>query len=129
MKATYGSEVLALIEGKGLTLGDVGKALKMSKSTVWKVTNNRRVRWETVSVILTKGLGLKPASDVYKAIYALWTEDKVKKANALPDDYARVKAPTHELTAMATFRKIIRERNPIEVDFIVKAAKRAADKL
>lgn len=116
----------SLREKKGKSQVMIGEACDLSKTTPWKVENEKTVRWETMHVMLVAGLQCHPGSPDYENIHRLWIAERVKKSESTPDGYAKRKAAPYVGEGLSAVRKAILRRPNAEVQKIIAAALRKA---
>jgi transcriptional regulator with XRE-family HTH domain len=123
---TVGSEIYRLRTLAGETLDQIAKKCDIAESTVWKVENDMRTRWETVHLVLKIGLKIHPVTEQYKLIQSLWLARRNKVAESKPDDFNRNKLTPHAAKAIKEFRLIVRELDEKQVNKVMQAVRRAA---
>ena len=108
-----------------------GVAVKsgLSDSLVWKLEHDRRVRWETIHIVLTKAFHLKPSSDEYQRFHDLWIKDRMEKAETMPPDSNKLKLSKHAVEVTRKFRNLVRDLNKADAKKVLAAAERAASRL
>jgi len=125
-KKTLGSEFRKIRKEQGWTLLEVGDKCGVHESTVSNVERNRSIRWESVHLLLTIGLRVRPASDAYKALHALWLQQRQQKAESLDESHARKTISAHAAAATKAFREVVRGLDPAGARKALRAAEKAA---
>ncbi|MFT4175026.1 MAG: hypothetical protein QM627_00075 [Luteolibacter sp.] len=101
----------------------------MSTRPIWNAENGRPVKWETLHLILTVGMKIRPASEEYKLIHDLWLEQRQQQADTKPATKYKQLAPVHEISAVAAFRRAIKGLTKSDVKKIVRNTKAQAFKM
>ncbi len=125
-RSTLGKAFKDLRESRGKLQEEVASACDYSKTTPWKVENDRPVRWETLHTMLVAGLRCHPGSPDYENIHRLWIAQRVKRSESTPDGYAKRKAAPAAVQGVAAVRVALAGRPDAEVRKIVAAALRKA---
>ena len=130
MKNKTLGEAFADLRGKShMAMLDVANHCDLSEAVVWKLENDRPVRWETVHLILTQALEVKPESAKYQAIHRLWLAQRQEHADAKTPEHAAKTLSKHAVEATRKFRNLIRELDPAQARKVLAGAQRAALKL
>jgi transcriptional regulator with XRE-family HTH domain len=129
MKKTLGQVFAELRENSGLSLLAIGSKCGLAEATVWKLENDRPVRWETAHLILTVALKIKPGNPVYQNLNQLWLKQRQEKAEALPPESGSKTLSKHAVEASRRFRNLIRDLDPASTKKVLAAATRAASGL
>lgn len=128
-KTTLGSKVAELRAERSLTMADIGKLCDISEASYWKVEHDRSIRWETVHLISVVAFKLKPASDQYQALHALWLKNRQTMAESQTPDFATSKLSKHAIEAGRKFRILIRDLDETQTRKVLSAATRSARSL
>lgn len=120
-KQTLGSRFKEIRLEKKLFQHQIGKPAKLSESVVWHVEHDWSVRWETVHLLITKGMKIKKTSDEYAELHALWVLGQAKKADAAPATKGKQLMSKHATEGVTRFRNLIRNLKPEEVRDIIQA--------
>ena len=126
MKNTLSQEFAALRTRRGMTLLEIAEKCNLAESTVWKIENNRSVRWETVHLVLSVALGCPPGTERYHAMQALWVIARQEMAESQTTTFATPKIKPHTAAAIRKLRKIITPLDETKTAKVVAAALRAA---
>ena len=108
-KATLSSSFAELRRNRRLTLLAIANACDIAETTVLKVEAGRPVRWETLHLILSVGMGIHIGSEKYDEFHRLWLMDRAEASASRPDDFAKKKLSKHAAAAVKAFRNIIRD--------------------
>lgn len=115
-------------EAKSLSMLATANKCDLAETTVWKIENGRSVRWETVHLVLTAGLGIPAGTKDYEAFHALWLRDRQDRAERKPEGSGKKRMSKAAVAAVRKFRKIVHDMNEKDILMVVAAAKRAASK-
>ena len=126
MKKTLGSAFGEIRREKGMTLAEVGLKCGVHESTVCNVERDRPIRWETVHLVLTKGMKIKSGSAVYQSCHELWLKQRAEVAASHPEDFAAKTLSKHATEAVRKFRNLVRELDPEQTKKVLAAAQRSA---
>lgn len=126
MKRTVGDLFAALRAKKNLTMLDSGLKAGLSEPVVWKLENNRPVRWETVHAILSKSFKIRASSEEYQEIHAAWLRQRQERADGMAEDANKRKLSTHAAAAVRKFRDLVRDLDEDQTKKVLSAARRSA---
>lgn len=108
MQPTLASTFAEIRARKELTLLDVGTKCDLNQTTILKIEQGKRsVRWETVHLALSVGMGIHPTMEEYEACRALWWADRQKFAEGKSADANKTALSKPALHALAVCRKVI----------------------
>jgi len=125
-KITLGSKVAELRAKKHLTMAEIGNKCDLSEASYWKVERDRSVRWETVHLVAVVAFKLKPSSEEYMELHALWLKKRQEMAESQKPDFATSKLSKHAVEAGRKFRILIRDLDETQTRKVLAAASRSA---
>jgi len=121
------SEYFANMRGqRNLTYAIIGELCDLHETSVWKVEHDLSVRWETLHLILTIGMGIKMGSPTYNKFHVLWLEDKAAKAATRRMGKGKKNLSKEAAEAVKQFREVVRPLNDSQIHKVMLAAHRAA---
>lgn len=124
-KATLGQTFAALRAERHLTLLAIALACDIAETTVLKVEAGRPVRWETLHLILSVGMGIHIGTEKYEEFHRLWLMARAEMAESKTDDHAKKALPKHSAAAVKKFRSLIRDLDEKETRRVMAAVSRA----
>jgi len=124
-KATLATAFAELRQQSGLSMLAIANKCDISETTVWKLENSRSVRWETVHLILTIGMGVHAGTDRYTAFQALWVKARQEMAEAQAADFGVKRLPKHAVAAVSKFRTLVRDLDRERIQKVMAAVRRA----
>jgi transcriptional regulator with XRE-family HTH domain len=125
-KKTLGSVFGELQQQMGFSGAELGRICGVHESTVSNILRDRSIRWETVHLVLTTGLGLKPKSDAYQEMHQLWLKQRQERAESLPEGFATKAMTKHATEAVRKFRILIRDLDPEQTRKVLMGAVRVS---
>ena len=128
-KQTLGSVFGEIRRDKRLTMAQIAEKCGFDQSTVSNVERDRSIRWETVHLVLSIGVNIKPGSPTYLFCHSLWLKGRQERAEAQPQNFASKSMTKHAVEATRKFRIIIKDLDPKATSKVLAAATRAARSL
>ena len=108
---------------------DVAAECGLSFTIISKVENGRPCRWETVHILLTAGLGVKPGADDYKDVKEAWMRQREVIGESMPISAMKYKVSKDCMALVKEIRELVRDMNADEVEVIRGALLRAVVKV
>jgi transcriptional regulator with XRE-family HTH domain len=124
-KATLATAFAEIRGQNGLSMLAIANKCGISETTVWKIEHGLSVRWETVHLVLTIGLGVHAGTDRYAAFQALWVKGRQEMAESQAPDFGTKRMPAHAVAAVRKFRKLVHDLDKERVSKALAAAQRA----
>lgn len=128
-KKTLGTAFAELRAKSGLTMLETGLKCDLAEPTIWKLENDRSVRWETVHTVLSVAFNTQPGSERYENFHLLWLKSRQNMAENHPEGFAKPKLSKHATEATRKFRNLVRDLSPDNAKKVLAAATRAARSL
>lgn len=122
---TIGTRFAEIRSKKGMTMIGTAEKCGFAESTVWKIENDRPVRWETVHMALG-AFRVKPTHAEYHEFHELWLAQRKEMANRRPVGASKKKLSKHGVEATRKFRILIRNMTPAKTRKVLLAAQKAA---
>ena len=108
MPPTLASAFAEIRARKDLTLLAIATKCDLNETTILKIEQGRRpVRWETVHLALSVGMGIHPTMSDYEACRALWWADRQRLAESKSADAGKKSLSLAGKHALAVCRKVI----------------------
>lgn len=126
---TLAGQFNTLRKSRSLTLLQIANLCDLNETTVHKVSSGRTVRWETLHLILSVGMGVQPGTTDYESMHRLWMRQREEIAATNTKEKGSKAAPEHESAAVRKFRKLIKDRDERETRLIFAAASKRASSL
>lgn len=101
----------------------------VSETVIWKLEHDKPVRWETAHLILSIALKIRPGSEAYQDMHALWLKQRQEMAEAQTHEFGTQKLSKHAVEAGRKFRNLVRDLDPVQTRKVLAAAARAAKNL
>ena len=124
-KATLATAFAEMRQQSGLSMLAVANKCDIAETTVWKLENGRSVRWETVHLILTIGLGIAAGTERYAAFQALWVKARQEMAESQTADFGTKRLPDHAAAAVRKFRALVHDLDKAHIQKVMAAVKRS----
>jgi len=114
---------------KGKTMREAAGDCDLSFTLISKIENNRPCRWETVHILLTAGLGVRPQSTDYADAREAWMRQRENIADAMPATSMKYKVSKSGMALVKELREVTRDMTDEEMDVIRGALLKAVAKV
>lgn len=125
MSKQLGEVIAGIRATNALTMLEIALKCDLSEAVVWKLENNRPVRWETVHTIVSVAFNIQPHEAIYQTIHHLWLGQRNEKAKEISPALNKQLLSKHGVEACRKFRILIRDLDPAQTKEALMGAEKA----